>query len=144
MQQEFLGQDARKIPGEGLLDDGIDAELKQHMCLGRGRHDQARGIFRVEERTRVRKKSEDGGNSTAAARGLHRGLDDGAVAEVHAVEHPDGQMQWPRGQRSGLFERGKRGIHTSKSQTPMSKRQRKLNIKPFNLRPILIAGAPAL
>jgi len=111
MRQEFLGRDARKLQREGLLDDGIDAELEQHARLGRGRHDQARGIFRTEKRARVREKREHDGEAAAAPRGVHGRLDDGAVAEVHAVKHADRQVQRPPRQGGGLFERGISGIH---------------------------------
>jgi hypothetical protein len=88
-RQELRRLQRRERGIESLGDNRIDAEAQQERGFGFGVLQQRRGTTGTKDGARVRPESEHGGKPALPARGLHRGFDDGAVAEVNAIEHAD-------------------------------------------------------
>jgi len=85
--------DARMVAVEFLVMDQLRTGFGQSFILLRAREDQRDGGFRPQHLARVRIVSEHADDASVRAGGVAGGVQDGAMAEVHAVEGADGEME---------------------------------------------------
>ena len=100
---ELFGRQMRELGREGQHRDGVDPGRLEELELALGPRQQARGSFGTKRYQRVAISRND---HRVAATGLgfgDRARDQGAMAEVHAIERAD-RDRGPRGRRLERFD----------------------------------------
>jgi hypothetical protein len=93
---KILGGQLTEGPVEGDQPGRVGSERGEGAELLRERMDQARSVIRGEDGSRVAVEGDDDGEPFKPAGIIHRAADDLLMAEVDAIEHADGEADFPR------------------------------------------------